>query len=141
MHSPTRVSSVGIRRHNTQINHGLRGRDDGVLSGAVLPIKKPDSFRVAGFGVLVRNGGNHPQHGVCLRCEFEGSGGNGLDPTAKRYWVKFMSAGVYGIWREWLMNRQGETSADIHVLVGRLQDATAAALTAVDMPHNVDAAN
>jgi AcrR family transcriptional regulator len=66
---------------------------------------------------------------------------NNLDPTAKRYWVKFMSAGVYGIWREWLMNRQGETLADIHVLVGRLQNATAAALTAVDMPHNVDAAN
>lgn len=52
-----------------------------------------------------------------------------MDATAKRYWVKFMSAGVYGIWREWLLHRQDETLTDIHDLVGKLQAATATALT------------
>ncbi|KRL84696.1 TetR/AcrR family transcriptional regulator [Lacticaseibacillus pantheris] len=61
---------------------------------------------------------------------------DGLDPTAKRYWAKFMSAGVYGIWREWLLHGQQERLADIHLLVGTMQDATSAALGSVDLHNN-----
>lgn len=51
-----------------------------------------------------------------------------VDETTQRYWVRFMSAGVYGIWREWLLHNEGETLADMHVLIGTLQRATVAAL-------------
>jgi hypothetical protein len=47
-----------------------------------------------------------------------------------------MSAGVYGIWREWLLHGQQERLADIHLLVGTMQDATSAALGSVDLHNN-----
>ncbi|RRG02020.1 MAG: hypothetical protein DUD28_11370 [Lactobacillus sp.] len=42
----------------------------------------------------------------------------------------FTSAGVYAIWREWLLNRQQETLAQMHELIGQLQQATMAAMIA-----------
>lgn len=54
----------------------------------------------------------------------------GINATKRRYWVTFMSAGVYAIWREWLLNRQQETLAQMHELIGQLQQATMAAMIA-----------
>lgn len=51
-----------------------------------------------------------------------------LDDVTRRYWLTFMSNGVYGIWREWLLHHQHETLADMQALLGQLQHATAAAL-------------
>ena len=52
-----------------------------------------------------------------------------MDADNKRYWIKFMSAGVYGIWKEWLLHRQDETLDDLHQLIGKLQYATAAVMS------------
>lgn len=46
----------------------------------------------------------------------------------KRYWIKFMSAGVYAIWREWLINDQKESLNDIHILIADFQTSTLRAL-------------
>ncbi|MFD0898128.1 TetR/AcrR family transcriptional regulator [Loigolactobacillus binensis] len=59
-----------------------------------------------------------------------GTAWQGISATKRRYWVTFMSAGVYAIWREWLLNRQKETLAQMHELIGQLQNATAAAMIA-----------
>lgn len=46
-------------------------------------------------------------------------------PAAKRrYWVGFMSAGVYNIWREWLLGGKQDSIDDLHQLLGDLQKAT-----------------
>lgn len=46
----------------------------------------------------------------------------------KRYYIKFMSDGVYSIWREWLINNQGESLDMIHQLLATLQTSTVTAL-------------
>jgi Transcriptional regulator len=46
----------------------------------------------------------------------------------KRYWIRFMSAGVYSIWREWLISGQRESLNDIHVLIADFQTSTLQAL-------------
>lgn len=46
----------------------------------------------------------------------------------RKYWVKFMSAGVYAIWREWLISGQTEDINDIHVLLADFQISTLTAL-------------
>ncbi|WP_125605912.1 TetR/AcrR family transcriptional regulator [Lapidilactobacillus bayanensis] len=50
-------------------------------------------------------------------------------PAAKRrYWIGFMSAGVYNIWREWLLGGKQDSVDDLHQLLGDLQEATFQAL-------------
>ncbi|MFD1430523.1 TetR/AcrR family transcriptional regulator [Lacticaseibacillus mingshuiensis] len=66
----------------------------------------------------------------------QGSEWEDLDATKRRYWVTFMSAGVYGIWREWLLHGQEESLDDIHILIGTLQNATAGALKEAGSIHN-----
>ncbi|MBO0455296.1 TetR/AcrR family transcriptional regulator [Enterococcus hulanensis] len=46
----------------------------------------------------------------------------------KRYYIKFMSDGVYSIWREWLINNQKESLDTIHQLLATLQYSTLEAL-------------
>lgn len=46
----------------------------------------------------------------------------------KKYWIKFMSAGVYAIWKEWLNSGQQETLHDIHTLIADFQFSTLKAL-------------
>lgn len=52
-----------------------------------------------------------------------------LSATQRRYWIKFMSAGIYAIWREWLFGGQRESLTTIHDLIGAFQTATMQALT------------
>lgn len=42
----------------------------------------------------------------------------------KRYYIKFMSDGVYSIWREWLISDQKESLDMIHQLLATLQNST-----------------
>ena len=51
-----------------------------------------------------------------------------LSDDDRHYWVAFMSAGVYAIWREWLLNDQSESLSKIHVLIRKFQNATIDAL-------------
>lgn len=51
-----------------------------------------------------------------------------ITPTQQRYWIQFMSAGVYAIWREWLMGGRKETLTEIHDILAAFQEATMAAL-------------
>lgn len=53
-------------------------------------------------------------------------------PAANRYWVVFMTHGVYGIWREWLLSGQHESLSSLHTLIKALQDTTAAVVVS---PH------
>lgn len=46
----------------------------------------------------------------------------------RNYWIKFMSAGVYAIWREWLTGGQTESLHDIHTLIADFQISTLQAL-------------
>lgn len=46
----------------------------------------------------------------------------------RKYWVKFMGAGVYAIWREWLLSGQTESLSDIHTLIADFQMSTLNAL-------------
>lgn len=46
----------------------------------------------------------------------------------KRYYIKFMSDGVYSIWREWLISEQDESLDMIHQLLATLQNSTLEAL-------------
>jgi len=46
----------------------------------------------------------------------------------KKYWTRFMSAGVYAIWREWLIDGQKDSLNDIHILIADFQTATLKAL-------------
>ncbi|MFC6177625.1 TetR/AcrR family transcriptional regulator [Companilactobacillus huachuanensis] len=48
----------------------------------------------------------------------------------KKYWTRFMSAGVYAIWREWLIDGQTDSLNDIHVLLSDFQTSTLKALKA-----------
>jgi len=40
------------------------------------------------------------------------------------YWTKFMSAGVYAMWREWILNPQNMPIEDLHQLLSDFQIAT-----------------
>lgn len=51
-----------------------------------------------------------------------------LSPQQAQYWTTFMSNGVYGIWRTWLLNRDSATLTEIHDLLALFQNATAQAL-------------
>ncbi|EOH77491.1 TetR/AcrR family transcriptional regulator [Enterococcus malodoratus] len=51
-----------------------------------------------------------------------------LKEPEKRYYVKFMSDGVYSIWREWLISDQKESLDMIHQLLATLQNSTLEAL-------------
>lgn len=51
-----------------------------------------------------------------------------ITTTQKRYWTQFMSAGVYAIWREWLLSGQTESLTTIHDLLAAFQNATMAAV-------------
>lgn len=53
-----------------------------------------------------------------------------LTPVQRRYWTKFMSAGVYAIWREWLLTGQRESLTTIHGLIAGFQTQTMASLRA-----------
>ncbi|MCH4057253.1 MAG: TetR/AcrR family transcriptional regulator [Lactobacillaceae bacterium] len=44
--------------------------------------------------------------------------------TKRRYWIGFMSAGIYEIWRECLLDEQQDTLNDLHELIAALQTAT-----------------
>ncbi|WP_125588355.1 TetR/AcrR family transcriptional regulator [Companilactobacillus jidongensis] len=47
-----------------------------------------------------------------------------LTEVERRYWTKFMSAGVYAIWYEWLVDGQKETLEKVHILIGGFQNST-----------------
>lgn len=49
-------------------------------------------------------------------------------PDANRYWAVFMTNGVYGIWREWLLSGQHESLEQLQALIKTLQLATEAAI-------------
>jgi len=49
---------------------------------------------------------------------------SGLTTTQLTYWTGFMSAGVYQIWRDWLLNGQREPLNEIHDLIRTLQTST-----------------
>lgn len=51
-----------------------------------------------------------------------------LPAVTVTYWTKFMSAGVYAIWREWLLSGQTESLATIHELIATFQNATMEAI-------------
>lgn len=51
-----------------------------------------------------------------------------LTPVQQKYWVTFMSAGVYAIWREWLQTDQQESLETLHTLLATFQKATYQAL-------------
>lgn len=51
-----------------------------------------------------------------------------LSPVQQEYWTTFMSAGVYAIWRTWLMGGQAESLAQVHDLLAAFQTATLGAL-------------
>ncbi|GKT03348.1 TetR/AcrR family transcriptional regulator [Furfurilactobacillus entadae] len=51
-----------------------------------------------------------------------------LTPAQQTYWPQFMSAGVYRMWREWLLGGQQESLTTIHDLIGGFQRATLAGL-------------
>ncbi len=52
-----------------------------------------------------------------------------LTAVQLKYWTRFMSAGVYAIWREWLLGGQLESLTTIHELLATLQTVTMQALT------------
>ena len=47
-----------------------------------------------------------------------------LKEPQKRYYITFMSDGVYSIWREWLISGQKESLDTIHQLLAILQNST-----------------
>ncbi|WP_125707815.1 TetR/AcrR family transcriptional regulator [Lacticaseibacillus porcinae] len=51
-----------------------------------------------------------------------------LSPEQLKYWQVFMTNGVYGIWREWLLTGQKESLTDLHALIKKLQASTESAL-------------
>lgn len=52
----------------------------------------------------------------------------GMTPEHLKYWAVFMTNGVYGIWREWLLTGQQESLAELHTLIKKLQISTESAL-------------
>lgn len=48
--------------------------------------------------------------------------------TQQKYWTQFMTAGIYRIWREWLLGGQSESLTEIHELIATFQTATMTAL-------------
>lgn len=58
----------------------------------------------------------------------------GATPTQQNYWTQFMSAGVYRLWREWLLNGQQESLTTIHDLLAAFQSGTMTALQALAKP-------
>ena len=52
-----------------------------------------------------------------------------LSASKRRYWVSFMSAGVYNVWRDWILHDKAESIDEIKALITALQTATFAALS------------
>ena len=52
-----------------------------------------------------------------------------VSAAKRRYWVGFMSAGVYNIWREWMVNGKRDSMDDMHKLLAALQVATLQAIS------------
>ncbi|GEA98094.1 TetR/AcrR family transcriptional regulator [Levilactobacillus brevis] len=48
----------------------------------------------------------------------------GITSTQQTYWISFMSAGVYAIWRDWLLGGQQESLTTIHDLIATFQQTT-----------------
>jgi AcrR family transcriptional regulator len=59
-----------------------------------------------------------------------------LSVQQAQYWTTFMSNGVYGIWRTWLLNRDTATLTEIHDLLALFQNATAQALGSATSSDN-----
>ncbi|WP_125573770.1 TetR/AcrR family transcriptional regulator [Levilactobacillus huananensis] len=59
---------------------------------------------------------------------------DGATPTQQKYWTQFMSAGVYRLWREWLLNGQQESLMTMHDLLAAFQSGTMTALQALAKP-------
>ena len=59
-----------------------------------------------------------------------------LSAQQAQYWTTFMSNGVYGIWRTWLLNRDSATLTEIHDLLALFQNATAQALGSATSSDN-----
>lgn len=53
---------------------------------------------------------------------------SGATATQQKYWTQFMTAGIYHIWREWLLGGQRESLTEIHDLIATFQTATMTAL-------------
>ncbi|MCI1554346.1 MAG: TetR family transcriptional regulator [Levilactobacillus sp.] len=53
-----------------------------------------------------------------------------ITPVQQKYWTTFMTAGVYQIWRDWLLAGQVESLTTIHELIADFQTGTLQALTA-----------
>ncbi|WP_143462323.1 TetR/AcrR family transcriptional regulator [Levilactobacillus enshiensis] len=53
---------------------------------------------------------------------------NGATAAQQKYWTQFMTAGIYRIWREWLLGGQQESLITIHDLIATFQTATMTAL-------------
>lgn len=51
-----------------------------------------------------------------------------MSPEHLKYWAVFMTNGVYGIWREWLLTGQQESLTELHTLIKKLQISTESAL-------------
>ncbi|WP_261810626.1 TetR/AcrR family transcriptional regulator [Levilactobacillus humaensis] len=58
----------------------------------------------------------------------------GATPTQQKYWTQFMSAGVYRLWREWLLGGQQESLTTMHDLLAAFQTGTMTALMALANP-------
>lgn len=56
----------------------------------------------------------------------------GLSETQRRYWQVFMTNGVYGIWREWLLSGQQTSLPELHDLIKALQTSSEVALKTID---------
>ena len=46
---------------------------------------------------------------------------SGLVPDNQKYYTNFMAAGVYGIWREWLLSGKKEPLVNIQLLITNIQ--------------------
>ncbi|APX71441.1 TetR/AcrR family transcriptional regulator [Companilactobacillus allii] len=51
-----------------------------------------------------------------------------ITATQHKYWVSFMSAGVYSIWRVWLINGEVESLSSMHDLIAKFQNSTMSSL-------------
>ncbi|MCH4008885.1 TetR/AcrR family transcriptional regulator [Companilactobacillus sp.] len=56
---------------------------------------------------------------------------NNISDVSRKYWIQFMSAGVYAIWREWLLGGQQESLTTIHDILARFQNSTMKSLITI----------
>jgi len=53
---------------------------------------------------------------------------NAIPEVPRHYWIGFMSAGVYNIWRDWLLQGKRDSLDAVHDVLGTLQTTTFNAL-------------